>query len=253
MTEDQVVKLEAVLTELEELLARCEKQLLRTDEAQQRYQTCWERARAVTTPDSDEWRTLDRMHAGAKAWWPVPLPGAYVEPGDCDKFAALRTTLKRLLEESEPEFLRLQKRPKGQRLFVAGEEYEAKRAIFKAMQMAATSLAVLDQYLDETVFDYLESLDSNVELKLMTGQQKPIFKTLFVPFAAKRGKAEARFCSDFHDRFLVIDGRKAVILGMSINQAGKKAFMLNEVTDEHELERLLSEFKAWWAKGQPIM
>lgn len=253
MTEDQVVKLEAVLMEVEDLLARCEEQLLRTDEALQGYRACWERARAATSLESDEWRTLDRMHAGAKAWWPVTSPGSYVKPGDCGELAKLRATLKKLLEENEPDFLRLQKRPKSQRFFVAGEEYEAKRAIFREMQMAATSLAVLDQYLDEAVFDYLESLDPKVELKLLTGQQKPMFKTLFVPFAAKRGKAEARFCRDFHDRFLVIDGRKAVNLGTSINQAGKRAFMLNEVTDEPELERLLSEFSTWWAKGQPNM
>lgn len=253
LVEDQVVKLEAVLMEVEELLARCEKQLLRTDEAQQRYRVCWERARAATTLESDEWRILDRMHAGANAWWPVTSPGSYVAPGDCGDFAKLRATLKRLLEENEPEFLRFQKRPKSQRFFAAGEEYEAKRAIFKAMQMAVTSLAVLDQYLDEAVFDYLESLDPNVELKLLTGQQKPVFKTLFVPFAAKRGKVEARFCCDFHDRFLVIDSRRAVNLGTSINQAGKRAFMLNEVTDKHELERLLSEFSTWWNKGRPIM
>jgi len=83
------------------------------------------------------------MHSGANAWWPVTSPGSYVEPRDCGELAKLRATLKRLLEENEPEFLRLQKRPKSQRFFVAGKEYEAKRAIFKALQMAATSLAVL--------------------------------------------------------------------------------------------------------------
>lgn len=253
LAEDQVAKLEAVLMEVEELLARCEQQLLRTDEAQQKYRVCWERARAATSLESDEWRILDRMHAGANTWWTVTSPGSYVEPSDCGELAKLRTTLKRLLEENESESLRLQKRPKSQRFFAAGEEYEAKRAIFKAMQMASISLAVLDQYLDEAVFDYLDSLDPNVDLKLLTGQQKSMFKTLFVPFAAKRGRAEARFCRDFHDRFLVIDSRKAVNLGTSINRAGRRAFMLNEVTDEHELERLLSEFSTWWAKGQPIM
>lgn len=103
------------------------------------------------------------------------------------------------------------------------------------------------------MFDYLESLDPNVELKLLTGQQKPMFRILFVSFAAKQGQTEASFCRDFHDRFLVIDSRKAVNLGTSINQAGKGAFMLNGVTDKHELERLLSEFSTWWNKGQPIM
>jgi hypothetical protein len=121
------------------------------------------------------------------------------------------------------------------------------------MKRATSSLGVVDEYLDETVFDYLDALDPAVELRLITGQKKPILRTLLLPFAAQRGKVEARYCSDSHDRFLVVDNAQAVHLGCSINGLGKKAFMLNEVTEPAALTQLLANFQNWWANGQPIL
>jgi hypothetical protein len=43
-----------------------------------------------------------------------------------------------------------------------------------------------------------------------------------------------------------------VHLGTSINNAGEKAFMINNVTDRDELNRLVSEFNSWWEKGEQI-
>ena len=86
----------------------------------------------------------------------------------------------------------------------------------------------------------------------MTGQTKPIFKTLFVPFARKRGNIAAKIVNQCHDRFILLDGKRAVHLGTSINHAGEKAFMLNIVTDSDEFDKFLNEFNSWWAKGQSM-
>ena len=251
LTDDQVVALEAVLEEVEFHLDRCERGLLKGDEAAAGYTSLWHRAMAAATQDSDEWRYLDRTGRTHAAWWKATGTG-YVDPGDSGNFAVLRDALKKLLNDAEPEFLRDQKRPKKQRFFNVGEEYPARSAIFTAMKRAKASLAVVDEYLDEEVFPFLESLDPHVELRLLTGNQKPIFRTLFVPFATKRGRAEAKFCGECHDRFLVLDETAAVHLGASINRAGKKAFMLNEVSDPMELDRFLAAYGNWWARGQPI-
>ena len=252
LSEEQIVEFEFLLNHIESTMDRCHKELLKLSEAMQSYNDSWEQALRIPADDSDEWRTLDRIHRSTTAYWDISISG-YVVSKNCDHFAKLRATLKQLLENNEPEFLRSQKRPKDQLFFAAGEEYEAKKAIFNAMKQATTSLVVVDQYLDETIFDYIESLDIKIQLKLLTGQAKSIFKTHFVPFATKRGNIETRICMECHDRFILLDNKKAVHLGASINNAGKKAFMLNNVTDIEEFNRLLNEFNSWWAKGQPVV
>jgi hypothetical protein len=44
------------------------------------------------------------------------------------------------------------------------------------MKQATISLVVVDQYLDDTIFDLLESLDDSIQLKILTGKTKPILK-----------------------------------------------------------------------------
>jgi hypothetical protein len=127
--------------------------------------------------------------------------------------------LKKLLDAHEPEFLRLHKRPRHQLFFAQGEEYEAKKALLSAMKRGTSSLGVVDEYLDETIFDYLEALDPGVRLRLITGHHKPIFRTLFLPFAAQRGNVEARHCSDSHDRFIVLDETFPVIVADAVTNA----------------------------------
>lgn len=161
LSEHQIIEFESLLEDLETAMARCYKELLTQSEAMRIYNDFWQRALGITKKDSDEWRTLDRIHKNTSAWWEGSLSG-YVLKKDCEHFAKLRTTLKQLLEDNEPEFLRTQKRPKNQLFFSSGEIYEAKKAIFEVMKGAKTSLHIVDQYLDETIFDYLESLDHAV-------------------------------------------------------------------------------------------
>lgn len=251
LSEKQIIELESLLENLESTTDRCLKGLLKQSEAAQRHSDLWKQALRIPAADSDEWRILDRKQRSTTAYWEESLSG-YVAK-DCGNFAGLRAILKQLLENNEPEFLRIQKRSKSQKFFAAGEEYEAKKAIFEAMTEAASSLYVVDSYLDHTIFDYLESLDSGIQLKLLTGKTKPIFKTLLVPFSRKRGLIEAKICTDCHDRFLLLDEEKAVHLGASINFAGKKAFMLNSVTDDYEFNKFSNEFHSWWSKGKSIV
>ncbi len=251
LSEKQIIELESLLEDLETEMERCFKERLKQSEAIRIYNDFWQRASKIPEIDSDEWRTLDRIRKSTSAWWKESFSD-YVVKKDCEHFVKFRDALKRLLEDNEPEFLRSHKRPKDQMFFAAGEVYEAKKALFEVMKGATTSLYVVDQYLDETIFDYLESLENEIQLKLLSGQTKPIFKTLLVSFANKRGNIEARICTECHDRFLLLDEKKAVHLGTSINFAGGKAFMLNTVTDSDEFNRLLNEFNSWWTKGQSI-
>jgi hypothetical protein len=161
--------------------------------------------------------------------------------------------LRKTINELEPEFLREEKRGSKQYFFSAGEEYRAKKTIFKLMKRATMTLAIVDLYLDDNIFDYIESIDPAIKVQLLTGSKMPIFTQLYKTFSASHANVEAKEFSGCHDRFLILDGTEVWHLGASINHAGKKAFMINKVTDQEQKNAILSDYKTWWANGNSVL
>lgn len=52
--------------------------------------------------------------------------------------------------------------------------------------------AIVDEYLDEAVFDYIDSIGPAVSVQMITGNKKPMFARLLHPFQAVRPNVEAR-------------------------------------------------------------
>jgi hypothetical protein len=121
------------------------------------------------------------------------------------------------------------------------------------MKRAAKELVIVDPYLDDTVFDYIESLDSNIVIRMLTESKKAVFPKLLKAFVLKRSNVEARECSACHDRFLIIDQNEIWHLGASINHAGKKAFMIIKVSEQMEKDDFLKNYQSWWGCGIPII
>lgn len=246
-----VAELERILEKTENLADQCARQILKIDEAMEFTKGLKQEVISILPDDTPAYRTFDRMSREATQWWDNTLSG-YVAPKDCSHIEKWIDVLKNTINELEPEFLRDEKRCRKQYFFCDGEEYQAKKAIFKIMKRAAKSLVIVDTYLDDTIFDYIESLDSSVNVQILTGNRIAIFKKLFKHYVETHPNTEGRELSDCHDRFLIIDGDEVWHLGASINHAGKKAFMLNKVIDENEKNTFLSSFSNWWSKGVSI-
>jgi len=120
------------------------------------------------------------------------------------------------------------------------------------MKMASAKLFIVDEWLGDPIFGYLESLDPGIQVKLLTLNRKPIFKTVYLPFVKKRGNIEARESKNCHDRFIIIDESVIYHLGASINYAGRKAFMINKIEDEQEKKKFTKDFTNWLNTGKPI-
>jgi hypothetical protein len=252
LSTQQITAIEAVVEGVETAIDRCTRQLFTVGEAMREHRTLWDRATSVTPKDTDEWRILDREYKQYPHWFKGASPSGYVSQLDSDKFVHLRTVLQNMLEQAEPEVLRSKRNPKKQQLFLSGEEYQAMKALLAILKKAESSVAILDAYLDEAVFDYLDSLNPSVNIRLMTGSRKPIFGPLFAAFVKKRGNTDAKSLEDFHDRFIVIDEKEVYHLGASINRIGKEACMINEVVEQTEIDKFLLEYKHRWKNGKSI-
>lgn len=247
---DQIIaELERLLELLEKEIDICDRGLSKVDNVQNVIKQVDQKIDEILPHDSVTYRIFDSMQEQDRGYRArLPL-SKYATSENCKEIKKRIQAVQSILNEYEPEFLRRERTEKNQYYVPAGEVYRAKALVLKIMKRAQRNLSVVDQYFDEEIFEYVESLDPAVDVKLLTGNQKPSFKTLYYAFKMKRSNVEAKESHSCHDRFLVIDDSQVWHLGCSINGLGKKAFMINKVADLSEHKRLLTDFNDWWANG----
>lgn len=255
LTEDQIVELEQILSSIESLLPRCHDRLLTTNELLGAILRIDSQITNILPLDSDEYRIFDRDHGGfpASLGMSMAFGPRYVDPADCGELEHRRIILRYILQRQEPDFLREAKRPRDEWYFSKEEKYEAMDRVFTIMKRASHSLGIVDGYLDENVFLYIASLDTAVEVKMLTGTRKPIFVPLGQTLKSQGRKLEARECTDCHDRFLIVDSTEVFHLGTSLNGIGKRAFRLSLVKDDSQRSKFLTDFNKWWNAGTVLI
>lgn len=138
--------------------------------------------------------------------------------------------------------------------FSQGDEYDAKRVVLKIFKSAKQNIVIIDPYVDDTIFDYIEMIDKNLDIKVLTSTKtKKIVHELFQNIQSTKSNIMARQSNDFHDRYIIIDNKEIWHLGTSINSIGQKAFQINKFTEEKELTKMLDDFSIWWQNGRVII
>ena len=99
----------------------------------------------------------------------------------------------------------------------------AARAIFTAARQA---IDIIDTYLGPSVFDMLELTDTTVRIRLISDKSDAATKLAYTLFNQQfNNRSEFRLSDPSthkqHDRFIVIDGARALHLGGSIKDLGK--------------------------------
>jgi hypothetical protein len=246
-----IEELERVLLRLEQAADQCNRKVLRSEEAQKALDEAHQCALAVLPKDSTAQRLYDRTTRQEDSWWGPAYTG-YAGPTDCKKLENRIALIRSVINEIEPEFLHDDYRDKNQFYFTAGDSYRPKKQVFGVMKKATTALVVVDGYLDEQVFDYIESLSPGLRVRLLTGRKKPVFQSFYKSLKAQRSTLSAKFFAGCHDRFLVIDDIEVWHLGASINGFGKDAFMFNKVIEDEERTRFLMDLRQWWQNGEDL-
>ena len=142
-----------MLHSLEQAADLCCRRLLRQEEAAKALAKAHQRVLAVLPQDSTAHRLYDRTTREATSWTRASRSG-YAESEDCKKIEERTALIRRVIKELEPEFLRDEHRDKAQFYFAAGDSCRPKKQVFGVMKKATTSLAVVDPYLDEQVFNH---------------------------------------------------------------------------------------------------
>ena len=119
------------------------------------------------------------------------------------------------------------------------------------MSQGQKEILVIDPYIDEDLLDMFAGLDPSLKIRVLSEHLKGNFKVAFRKLQQQRGGIEVRCSSQFHDRFIVVDGKACYQLGGSINHAGAKATLIG-IKSETIRDRVIAEAETTWASASPV-
>lgn len=143
--------------------------------------------------------------------------------------------------------------PVRELLLTQGTEYDSYLAIKKIIQEARKSLAIVDPYLDGTIFTMLSASSiATLTVQFLSAKLPADFSLEASKFRKQYPQfgLEIRRVSDFHDRFIIVDDARCWHIGASIKDAGTKTFMISEVEDEQNRAALRHAYARSWTASQ---
>lgn len=166
----------------------------------------------------------------------------------------IQDILKELLKDCDPAFQIEHISTQNNFYFSKGDIFDSKRLLIKILKSAKKTIVIIDPYIDDIIFDYIEIVDSMLDIKILTSfKVKNIIIQLFKNLKSSRPNIQVRQSEHFHDRFIIIDEKEVWHLGTSINSIGKKAFQINRLATENEINKILIDSKNWWQKGNLVI
>ena len=135
-------------------------------------------------------------------------------------------------------------------LFIRGgrphDAYIELRRIFHETQ---ESIIVIDPYLDGSVLSLLGAIETgSLQVELLSWKLPSDFSSQLELFRKQYPaiEIELRTSREFHDRFLILDGKNCYHVGASIKDAGGRAFMISRVEDSANVNAIITaQDKAW--------
>lgn len=111
-----------------------------------------------------------------------------------------------------------------QGVFCDGQIFDSYKFVSDLIRKAKTSIVLVDNYVDDTVFLMLDKRKSGVSATIYT---QSISKQLTLDLQkhnAQYAPIDIRLIKNFHDRFLFLDEKTIYHIGASVKDLGKKVF-----------------------------
>jgi hypothetical protein len=250
MEQDLPTKLMDELRRMRSVLDDPSRETVRQDEIQRAIQAADEEMGRLPS-DSEGFRIFDKDRREQTMWWNEGL-SPYASAADFKNLTRKVAVVERVLATIAPPFAAGEDILKDEIFVKDGEVFKAKMAVWQILKAARDDLVIVDEYLDETVFPYLQSLPRSLSIRLLTSSKKPIFVDLFYDYQVQAANVTARINATCHDRFILADGDTLWTLGTSINGLGKKAHAITRIRSAEERQRFIDRFAEWWNEGGEI-
>lgn len=140
--------------------------------------------------------------------------------------------------------------------FPKGSPWDAHVVLRELFAEAECELTIVDAYADTTMFQMLSARSvAGLTVRILCSKYAPAVSAEAARFAAQYAGVtiEVRQSRDFHDRFIVIDGKACVHVGSSLKDAGRTACMISRVEDNLTRTALLKALAEAWAGATTVV
>ena len=155
--------------------------------------------------------------------------------------------------QSAVKQLRWQLADPSQVFLPAGSQHDAYVEIRNIVQTASTEIFIVDPYVDDTLWQLLTNLPPAAKVRVLTEQMKGDFSLEAKKFVAQHGNTvEIRQTSQYHDRFIITDGKRCWHLGASIKDTGNKTCAISEFLQAEILNFVKTDAETRWAGAKIV-
>src|SRR5262249_40115778 len=118
---------------------------------------------------------------------------------------------------------------------------------------ATTEILIVDSWVDDSLWMLLSNVPASCGIRVLTQQMKNDFQLEAKKFLAQHKNAIAvRQTNSYHDRFIIVNGKRCFHLGASIKDAGNKACALSEISSPTIAGSVVADVEAEWMKASII-
>ncbi|MDJ1650073.1 MULTISPECIES: ORF6N domain-containing protein [Gordonibacter] len=140
------------------------------------------------------------------------------------------------------DYMETHEAPK-QKVFFDGQIYDAFELLVELVQKAEREIVLIDGYVDVGTLNILAKKAPGVAVIVWTHPRTHLTQGDVDTFNAQYPQLEVRHSTAFHDRFLILDGVEAYLVGASLKDAGKKSFGIARLEDEGAANAILTCLK----------
>ena len=126
-----------------------------------------------------------------------------------------------------------------QKIFFSGQIFDAFNLFTNIIRQAEREIVLIDGYVDVDTLNILSKKKAGVKTIVYTFLSAKITKKDVETFNAQYSELVVQRTTEFHDRFLILDGNIGYHIGASIKDAGKKCFGINKIEDEVVIKELI--------------
>jgi hypothetical protein len=128
-----------------------------------------------------------------------------------------------------------------QKLFFAGQIYDAFSFLVSLIRKAEKSILLIDGYVDVATLNILAKKKAGVSVRIITKPRCPLTEGDLAAFNHQYPSLSISRSEDYHDRFLIPDGSSVYLIGASLKDAGKKCFAVSLLNDSSFLSKLIGK------------
>jgi hypothetical protein len=122
-----------------------------------------------------------------------------------------------------------------QGIFYDGEIFDAYVFLSDLIKSATISIVVVDNYIDESTFTLL-SKNQDISITIYTATIPKQLKLDIEKYNKQYNNLNVKIAKNYHDRFIIIDGKEIYHIGASLKDLGKKVFAFSKINlDANEL------------------